>query len=277
MEFKRAYIEITNICNMSCSFCHGTVRPKHSMTLSDFRHVVDEVRKYTKFVFLHVLGEPLMHPELIPMIDCARRAGLRVAITTNGTLLPSRGDALIDAKPYKVQISLHSFEKGTDESFYSYVGGCLDFAERSSREGVLTVLRLWNLGLDGGRNAEILRLVRERFGRTPEDYKGGIHLSDRLHLEWGERFSWPSLDAPLLGDRVFCHGMRDQFAVLSDGTVTPCCLDSDGVVGLGNIFDTPLGEILSSPRAVAMAEGFLAKRATEELCKKCGYARRFKL
>ena len=80
-----------------------------------------------------------------------------------------------------------------------------------------------------------------------------------------------------LGEGVFCHGMGDHFGILSDGTVIPCCLDADGVISLGNVYETPLSEIISSERAVKIREGFRCKRAVEELCKRCPYARRFKI
>ena len=64
--------------------------------------------------------------------------------------------------------------------------------------------------------------------------------------------------------------------MLADGTVVPCCLDHEGDIALGNIFEGSMEEILASERASAIYEGFRDHRATEELCRKCGYARRFK-
>ena len=63
--------------------------------------------------------------------------------------------------------------------------------------------------------------------------------------------------------------------MLCDGTVVPCCLDHEGDIPLGNLFTQSLEEILSSPRAQAIYEGFSGRRVVEELCRKCGYARRF--
>ena len=104
-----------------------------------------------------------------------------------------------------------------------------------------------------------------------------MRLGTRTFLEWGEEFEWPDLAAESISpdDDAYCHGLCDQIGVLSDGRVVPCCLDSDGVITLGNIFETPLEEIISSPRACAIRDGFGRRRATEELCRRCGYARRF--
>jgi hypothetical protein len=57
----------------------------------------------------------------------------------------------------------------------------------------------------------------------------------------------------------------------------PCCLDREGAITLGNAYTDDIAEVLASERAETMREGFKNKRATEELCRKCGYARRFKI
>ena len=88
-------------------------------------------------------------------------------------------------------------------------------------------------------------------------------------------FDWPDMSAEELGENCFCYGLRDQVGVLCDGTVVPCCLDHDGDIPLGNLFERELDEILVSPRAGAIREGFSHRLAVEELCRRCGYARRF--
>lgn len=282
--YARVYVEITNICNRSCSFCPGTARPPRRMTLSEFDRVTDALAGVTEYLYYHVMGEPLTHPDLPAMIRMAKEKGFRSAITTNGTLLPARGDQLIEAGVYKVNLSVHSFEDGEDaEAHGAYLDGLLDFADRASRRGVLTVLRLWNLDGHGqalgGNNARTLDYLRARFpdgGNTPWKYSPrGARLRDKLHLEYGDRFEWPDMEATDRGDQVFCYGLKDHFAILCDGRVLPCCLDREGAVTLGNIFDTPIDEILASPRAEDMRLGFRRRCATEELCRRCGYARRF--
>jgi radical SAM protein with 4Fe4S-binding SPASM domain len=197
-------------------------------------------------------------------------------VTTNGTLLAKAGKALIDSGVYKVNVSVHSFEDGEDEQYHRYISDILNFADESSAAGVLTVLRLWNRGHDGGRNDRTLDLVREKFsdGEWREGSRG-FRIRHKLHLEWGDRFEWPDSNAEIKGSKFFCYGLKDQFGILSDGTVVPCCLDSDGVIDLGNIFNEDIEAILGSQRAKAMVEGFKCGKASEDLCKRCGYAQRF--
>ena len=276
--YSRAYIEITNACNMNCSFCHGTKRAKKMMTLGEFARIVGNLKGVTEYLYLHVLGEPLTHPMLPTFIEYATKSGFKVAITTNGTLLETRGEELIRAGVYKVNVSLHSFENGESEEYLSYLNSCFDFADAASKRGILTVLRLWNRGYDGGRNIDTLRILRDKFPN--EEWREGVNgarIRHRLHLEYGDRFEWPDVECDDMGEAVFCHGLGDHFGILVDGRIIPCCLDREGVIELGNAYTGDLGAALSSQRAENMREGFKCKRATEELCRKCGYARRFKV
>ena len=141
--------------------------------------------------------------------------------------------------------------------------------------GILISLRLWNNGCDEGRNQLALQVLKENFPTDWSENSRGYRIKDRLFLEWGERFVWPDKDADDGGEKVYCHGMQDHFGILSDGTVVPCCLDSDGVIALGNVFREELSDILASPRATAMVKGFRARKVTEDLCRRCGYARKF--
>lgn len=273
--YSRVYVEITNICNKNCSFCPGTVRPPKRMTMEEFTTVAQKLQGVTEYLYYHLMGEPLTHPLLPEFIKTANQMGFRSAITTNGSLLPAKGDALITAQVYKVNISVHSFEKGSLDEYIAYLDGCMDFAEKASQAGVLVILRLWNNGLDEGRNIDIVARLQERFAGEWHWGTRGARIRPKLHLEYGDRFQWPDMAAENQGDSVFCYGLKDHFAILCDGRVVPCCLDREGAITLGDAFTQNIQDILQSPRAKAMREGFTHRCATEELCQKCGYARRF--
>ena len=273
--YSRVYVEITNICNMHCSFCHGHARPPRRMSTDEFSRVLDALDGQTKYVYYHLMGEPLTHPDLPQFLCMARERGFHSVITTNGTLLSRRGEDVIAARPHKISIAVHSFEDGTEQAFASYLASIADFADAASRAGIIVVFRLWNKGFDGGRNSRIEAFLRQRLAGEWTPNSRGIRIRDKLHLEWGERFAWPDKQAPLQGNEVFCYGLGDHFGILSDGTVVPCCLDSDGIITLGNVLEQPLSEILSSPRARAITEGFARRTASEDLCRRCAYAQRF--
>ena len=275
-KYSRVYVEITNICNRSCSFCPGTQREARIMSAEDFRTVASRLVGVTDYIYLHVMGEPLLHPELVEIIKIATQLGFKCAITTNGTLLPEVCDSLVSSGLYKINISLHSFEGSESAGHLRYINDCADSADKLSRAGILTVLRLWNRGHDDGRNVDTYALLRDRFsdGEWREGARGA-RIRDKLHLEYGDRFVWPDKNAEYISDSVFCYGLVDHFGILSDGTVIPCCLDREGVIALGNIFDEPIESILASKRASDIREGFSRRTAVEPLCKSCSYARRF--
>lgn len=282
--YSRVYVEITNTCNKNCSFCHGTRREPRLMSLGEFARVTANLKGITEYLYFHVLGEPLTHPLLPIFIEHAARCGYKVALTTNGTLLSERAQELLLTKPYKINISLHSFEGEDESARREYVDSCLDFAERASAAGILVVLRLWNLSDDGildadvkSLNSWVLDALREKFGDFESESQRGARIHDKLHIEFGKRFEWPDASADQGGEQVFCHGLGDHFGILCDGTVVPCCLDAEGDIALGNIFEEDVRAILKSERATRIAEGFAKKTASEELCRRCGYARRFKV
>ena len=270
--YSRVYVEITNICNMRCSFCHGHSRPPRQMTESEYSRILEQLAGKTQYIYHHLMGEPLLHPKLSRFVEMARDAGFYPMLTTNGTLL---SDALLDPKLHKLNISLHSFE-GSDVSRHEeYLKKVALFSEKANEIGILICLRLWNNGCDGGKNETALQILRQQFPHPWTENSRGYRIRDGLFLEWGDRFAWPDKDAPQGDEAISCYGLRDHFGILCDGTVVPCCLDSDGVIALGNVFREDLSDILSAPRAKAMAEGFRNRRATEDLCRRCGYARKF--
>lgn len=274
--YSRVYVEITNICNMSCSFCHGHSREPRRMTADEFDRVLTELCGQTKYIYYHLMGEPLTHPELPLFLSMARERGFKSVITTNGTLLKKRGAELISAGVHKVSISLHSFEEGSDSEYSGYMSEVCDFADIASGCGVIVVFRLWNRGFDGGRNESAYGYLRSRFKDCEwAENTRGVRIRDKLHLEWGERFIWPDCTAPVQSDTVYCYGLKDHFGILCDGSVVPCCMDSDGVITLGNIFHENISGILDSPRARAIVKSFEERVACEELCRRCAYAQRF--
>ena len=275
MRFQKVYLEISNICNLSCKFCPGTRRQKRRMNQQEFRSVIEKLRPWTDYLYFHLMGEPLCHPQLGLYLQLAKDAGFKVIITTNGSLLAKHGDLLIAKGVHKVNISLHAFEANDlAVSFEEYLKGCLEFGKKA--EGNLIVCyRLWNGGGQDKRNTDILASVHNAFPGEWVSEPRGTRIGQRIYIEHGDKFDWPDLGAEDMGQKVFCYGLRDQLGVLCDGTVVPCCLDHEGDIALGNLLEQDLNDILASERAQALYNGFSCGKASEELCRKCGYARRF--
>ena len=276
LPYAKVYIEVTNVCNMHCSFCHGHSRPRRFMSEAEFASLLAALSGQTAYIYYHLMGEPLLHPLLPTFLSMARERGFRSVLTTNGTLLATRGKELLAAGLHKVSVSLHSFEGEDEGALFGYLSAVADFAEMAADGGVIVVLRLWNEGHDGGRNKKILAYLRERLSGEWAENTRGLRIRDKLHIEFGERFAWPDLAAEEGEDALYCYGLADHFGILADGTVVPCCMDSEGSLALGNAFCEPLAHILASPRAQGIREGFAHRQAKEALCRRCGYARRFR-
>ena len=278
---RKAYLEITNVCNLRCAFCPGTKRTPRSLNEDEFSRLAGRLTPWAEYLYYHLMGEPTAHPLLPQFIEIARSLGLKSIITTNGTLLSSRGRSIIEARPHKVCISLHSFEANENgRPFEEYIDDCVGFARDGAADGIIVVLRLWNLdgraeGAQNKKNAAILERLHEAFPGEWKSVRSGEKIGERVYLEWGEKFDWPTAAE---GDarEGFCYALRDQIGVLCDGSVVPCCLDRDGEMVLGNLFDDSLEDILSRPRARAIYDGFSRHECVEPLCKGCmrsGYYR----
>lgn len=274
---KKAYLEITNVCNLSCTFCPGTVRKSRTMTADEFSYLAAAVRPWAQYLYFHLMGEPTAHPLLPDFLRQANEMGFRTVITTNGFLLARMGNTILSdgVRPYKISISLHAFEANDiSVPFEDYISSCLSFAKQAAELGTIAVLRLWNLDgrAEGARNSQndaVLAMLHDAFPADWVQTRSGYRLYDRVFLEWGEKFDWPERDAPILHEDGFCYGLRDQIGILADGTVVPCCLDHDGDIPLGNLFAQSLDEILSSPRAKAIYDGFTSHKCVDPLCKRC--------
>lgn len=275
---NKAYLEITNVCNLKCSFCHGTIREPRFISLEEFKIAATRLRPFADYLYFHILGEPLLHPNLAEFFEIADELGFKVNITTNGTLLSKKADVLLNAKSLrKVSISLHSYEVNSiGMSLDEYLSMCFEFSKKAAENKKIAVMRLWNKGGFESLNAEILNKMHACFDGEWQELYSGFKLQEYVFLEWGELFDWPDLNADDMGGSHSCYGLRDQVGVLCDGTVVPCCLDAEGTINLGNIFEAELSEILRSERAENLKKSFQNRNVTEDLCRRCGYASRFR-
>lgn len=286
MKFPKIYLEITNVCNLRCSFCHGTSRPRAFIDPNTFRRYARQVKEFTDYVYLHVMGEPLLHPDLDRLIDAAAEEGLRVCLTTNGTLLARRMPLLLPRADalYKISVSLHAHEANGDGAMGAeledYVRAVAESAAELGRRGVISVLRLWNednpKAVKEAKNAEngsILALLHTIFPDPWTPNRRGMRIGEGVYLEWGEKFDWPTDDGSLpdYGPRAHCFAMKDHVAILVDGRVLPCCIDYDGRMTLGCLEDKSLAEILTDEPAERFRQALAAGKLDTPLCRHCNF------
>lgn len=286
-KFKRIFIEISNVCNLACSFCPPTSRGARSMSLEEFEMVLKRLEGHGNNIYLHVKGEPLLHPNFESILDLCQRYNKKIHITTNGTLLDKHGVSILKNSSMRLlSISLQSFEDATDEAAYmAYLNKVLAVVQQGLKESdILFGLRLWNHEdatlISKGRNQKTVDYIENYLDLsapiTVTDPKSnGLKLPDRVYISKGYEFEWPNLNHDYVTDRGTCYGLRRQIAILSTGDVVPCCLDADGCMALGNIFEKDFQAIVASKKAVAISTAFENNKIIEPLCQRCSYRERF--
>lgn len=279
-KLKRIYIEITNICNLNCSFCPPCPREKRIMTAREFEYILNQIKPTGAQAYFHVKGEPLLHPQLREFLALAHRHGIAVNLTTNGTLIKQNHMLLLNAPALRqVNISLHSQENGYEAG---YLEEAALFGLDAAKQGhPIVSYRQWN-GESGKSMDEnslfALNTIGGYFGLSVHDPKRGreaAKFAPNVYAAFEEQFEWPTMNATEIAKRGKCLGGREMLAILCDGTIVPCCLDDGGVIALGNIFETELEAIMSSPRYKALVAGFCGGNISESLCRRCRYRVRF--
>lgn len=278
MKFKKIYIEITNSCNFACSFCFKTERAAQFMTPEEFTEVLQKIKPFTNYIYLHVLGEPLLHPRFSEILSLAKEYNIFVNITTNGGLLSRKREILLANPPRQINISLHDAEENITESLWgNYMENVLEFAKIAAPYTYIN-LRLWNGGSAKSTsfNTFCLKKITDFFEINSAEFikhekDTGLKLSDHIFLQTAPRFEWPDGETQRNEQTKTCYALRDQLAILVDGTIVPCCIDADGALKLGNIFTDNLAAVLNSERAQKIRNGFIQHTISEEFCKSCGF------
>ena len=286
-RFHKIHIEISNICNLQCSFCPAVIRENKMMDLELFRSIVEQVAPLTEMVCFHLMGDPLVHPQLAQMIDICDQHEANIFLVTNGVLLrPEKYDLMLHQRFQQINFSLHSFfDNFPEKDPTNYLERIFAFTERALLERPMLYLnfRLWNLNDPLGSqtpNTQMLDAICKRFDFTAPTQidvrkKKSINIKDRLYLHFDTEFTWPSIDLPVLGSSGTCYGLNSHFGILADGTVVPCCLDKEAAIPLGKVQENSIVDILASRRSQDIIKGFKQKQLVEGLCQRCQYIERF--
>ena len=276
--FKKIYIEITNICNLKCKFCPETSRDKEFMAIEKFEEVVEKIHKHTKLVCLHVKGEPLLHNQLEDILNVLEKYNLKANITTNGTLIKEKLDILKESKEERqINFSIHSImqNKNMTEKYLKDI-----FESDEELEDIMISYRLWNLQniRDNDINNNVIKTIEDYYKISNLKEKliqnEFIQLRKNIFINQDIEFTWPDLNKKEIIKKGRCLALKEQVAVLVDGTVVPCCLDNNGDIPLGNIFEETLEEILNRPKSVLIKKNFENSIITCSLCKTCGFLKR---
>lgn len=284
------YIEITNVCNLKCSFCPShTLTERRFMDAELFTRALGEASKIAPNIYFHVLGEPTLHPHFENFLQVLEKENSsKLNLTTNGTTIEKCREILLRSNAIRqINFSTHAYAELPFDEACRHLKNVLDFCNEALklRPELYINLRLWNVGdsFSNSWNNYMLSEVNKAFetdvqpGHFCSRHKSFL-VKGRLYLHEDSRFEWPKIAPP--EKNVFakgtCRALDTHVGILSDGRVVACCLDYKGAITLGNIQENTLEEILSSPLANNLREGFARHELRHPLCINCNFCKRFK-
>ncbi|NBK97514.1 MAG: radical SAM protein [Erysipelotrichia bacterium] len=278
MKFSKVYIEITNRCNLNCHFCLQSKQVKKDMSIEEFKRIIQEVKQVSHNIYLHVKGEPLLHPHLDAILHICDEAKMRVNMTTNGTLLKDTFPLLMRHECIKkINVSLHC--EHHDPQYYHHVLTSCDHLSKR----IYIMYRLWTLldhHLDDA-SLKIIEQLKHHYHLNEKimndlKTKPNVKIKDTIYVDKDNEFVWPSLDNEIQNEVGYCHALKTHFAILVNGDVVPCCLDGEGIIHLGNIHQETIHEIMQKERFKRLKKSFQDRKPCEALCQKCGFLTRKK-
>lgn len=263
--YKKIYLEITNNCNLNCDFCIKNNRVKKYMSTNEFKIILNKIKNHTNYLYFHVLGEPLLHPNINEFINEAS-INFKVNLTTNGYLI---NKIKHNKNIRQINISLHSFDVRYNVTIENYLDNIFDAIDELKKTTYIS-LRFW---VNNNYNQLIINKINEKYDQkiNLSDIKKNIKIDNNLFLNKEKEFIWPDLNNNYYNEEGTCYGLIDHIGILVDGTVVPCCLDSKGNINLGNIYNEELINIINKPRYQNMLSNFKNNYKCELLCKKCKF------
>ena len=259
MRFKKVYVEITNICNLNCSFCIGNKRIKKYMSFDEFKIILDKIKDYTEYIYLHLMGDALTHPDINKFIDYASKE-FYVNITTNGYLIEKIAN---NKNIRQINISLHSYDEKYNISLDNYLNNI--FNTINGFDNTYVSLRMW---INNKYSKDIINKINNCYNVLVD---GDTKINDYLFVNFDKEFIWPDINNNYNNSNGSCMGLRSHIGILCDGTIVPCCLDYDAQINLGNIFNEDLDEVLNKSIVKEMIDGFENNKKIIKLCQHCNF------
>lgn len=260
--YKKVYLEITNNCNLDCSFCIKNNRTKKFISLEEYSVVLNQLKPYTKYLYFHVSGEPLLHPYINELINLGSK-DYYINITTNGYLINRVKD---NHNIRQINISLHSYSLKYNIPLEHYMDNICEVIDNLNSDTYFS-LRFW---VNNEFNKKIINYLNNRYNVNIK-IENGFKIMPNVYVSINKEFIWPSLDNDYYNENGTCYALKDHIGILVNGDIVPCCLDANGVIKLGNIYEDDLEKIINSDRYKNMLDGFKVNKKCEELCKKCNF------
>jgi hypothetical protein len=202
-SLKIYQVELTNYCNMRCSYCPhpNTMRTKGHMSAEVLERCIDiaKANRQDKLV-LHHFGEPLMHSRLRERLIQVAKSGLAIQFSTNAKNLEDRLPMLLEIEtPIFITLSVHQWADMRPAIYQK----ALEYWQERTRDTNITIKKAFNV--------------------TDNTFR--FHKWDN-----GKESEW--------NFQELCFFLNKNWGVvLWDGTLVSCCVDCEGESAFGNIMD----------------------------------------
>ncbi|TNH33766.1 radical SAM/SPASM domain-containing protein [Campylobacter helveticus] len=278
MLFKKIYVELSDICGLKCEFCPSKKAQRGILPLQDFEKIAMQICERAEIFTFHLLGDPLILDNLEQFLSIAKAYKMRLEITTSGFYLSEKNQNLLlnYENIHQINFSLAAFFSQKRLDLNAYLKPILKLCERhfKCKNSSFINLRLWNFDVNfkaPKENEEIYKILNENFKEKFDFTMPKIRLERHIMLHQAKRFTWPSLKTPIVSKKGFCHALKEQVGILSNGTLVPCCLDTNGDINLGNVLENSFQNLLETKKFLDLKQGFERGERLENLCQRCEF------
>jgi organic radical activating enzyme len=267
---KRVYLEITNACNLNCPFCTYE-KGNRFLSLKQIDDYTSQIKKYCNYIYLHILGEPLLHPDFDSILDILDKKDFNLQLVTNGTLLYKYPNILNHKCIRKLSISIHSINNiDVNEDYFNNINKLIEINNNKNIE-----LRFYNVSNLDNKLANYLNDLKNKYGFTITSKTNSYKLKDNIYIYFEDLFRWPNINDPFISNIGKCRGAIDMIAINSNCDVTLCCLDPNAFNSIGNLKKNTLDEIINSDLYKKYCNDIKNGKLTSDLCARCTYRLRF--
>lgn len=241
------------------------------MDLRDIEDHILQIKEFCSYIYLHILGEPLLHPGFENILHFLDEQKMSLQLVSNGILLSEYPDLLKHGCLRKLSVSMHSVNHvQVGDEYFETIDRLIE-----NDHGKNIELRFYDRESLDDRLLDYLKHLEKRYGFHETSKKGSYRLKKHVYVYFSELFQWPEMDAPFVSEQGSCHGAIDMIAINVDHEVTLCCLDPKAYNSIGNLKEKDLSEILSSDIYLNYLNEFKQHRFSSQLCQRCSYRTRF--
>lgn len=259
-------VEITSYCNLSCNMCPyaSMKREKKHIELEMLYKMHKIIRDNSlKVRWLHEMGEPLLYPNLEEALTLFPEAML----STNGVLLEGeKADIILRSKIRLVRICIDSL----NEEAYKVLrrGGDFKRVLKNTKEF---------LNLSKGKNIQIeIQKMVSKITKDEKisDFEKFFNKKNFDNLKIIEKIceGLDTTDETELHKKYagcFQGGPFNWLIFLSNGKITHCCYDYEGIQAIGNV-NEPFEKVIKSQKLEELKIAFEEKNFDKfPVCKNC--------